>query len=539
MYDSCVIDRLKDWRFLSIALIVLASILVYAQAIGFEFLLFDDELLIIDNPKIRGLSWAYLKQIFTTYDPELYIPLTLLTHQIEYSLSGINPVIYHTTNVVLHTCNAVLVFLVFTHLINKKTALIVALLFAVHPLNAEAVAWASARKDVLSSFFFLFSLHWYLTAKKKLSVFAFLCGLLSKVSIAPLPFVLLVIDWFKDRPPDRSNIKEKLPYFILAAVFVVIALLGKSAQAAEPLIPVLLAFVSIPFYLLKLIVPTGLSIFYPFTDVVSITHPRVLIGAAILVLITVATWKCRIRKKAPFAAWLFFLLMVAPSLTNVVKGGDTGSYDLYFASDRYVYLAGLGLLLLIGTWIKESKWVYWIPLVVLFGFLGYSQVGTWRNSELLFRNATETQSNSHIAYNNLGGIMVQNKRYSEAIDLYEKSIGVKENPRALFNLGKLYAVNGRLDEAIALYERVLPYRPDDAEVYAQMGGWQLMKGRVNSALSALQKANELNPNVASVHYNLGLIYEHKGQQTEALREYKRVLELDPSDTQAQKKVGLL
>lgn len=531
-----MIARLREWRYLPVAAVILACLIVYGQTFGFEFLLFDDELLIIDNPKVRGLSLANLLQIFTTYDPELYIPLTLLTHQIEYTLFELNPAIYHLTNALLHTLNAVLVYAIITKFLHKKAALIAGLLFAVHPINAEAVAWASARKDVLASFFFLLSLYGYLSSRRKLSIVAFLCGLLSKVSIAPLPVILLVIDWMRGTKIDKSNLKEKLPYFILAIIFIVVALLGKQAQATELLIPVLLAFISIPFYLLKLLIPTNLSIFYAFTETVSFAHPQILIGAVIIILITAAAWKVRKLSKIPLGSWLFFLFMVAPSLTNVVKGGDAGSYDLYFASDRYVYLAGLGLLLFVGAQVSQQKWKLWIPVVLVFGVLGFNQTRTWSTSETLFRNAIEANSNSHVAYNNLGGIMVQNKRYEDAISLYEQSIRIKENPRALFNLGKLYAATGRSDDAIRSYEMVLKFHPEDANVFAQLGGLKLMLGDVDSAFVNLQKANALDGNLSSVHYNLGLIYEFKGEKEAAIREFRRVLDINPSDMQAKGKL---
>ncbi|KKW38838.1 hypothetical protein A2454_06485 [Candidatus Peribacteria bacterium RIFOXYC2_FULL_55_14] len=532
-----MLTRLKEWRFLPVACIILACLLVYLQAAGFEFLLFDDELLIIDNPKIRGLTFTHLLQIFTTYDPELYIPLTLLTHQIEYTLFKLNPAVYHLTNILLHTGNAVLVYCIFTKLLNRKAALIAGLLFALHPINAEAVAWASARKDLLASFFFLLALLGYLTSWKKLSLLSFLCGLLSKVSIAPLPVILLIIDWLNGVPVDRRNLKSKLPYFVLSILFGIVALFGKEAQATEPLIPLFLSFVSIPFYLLKYFIPTNLSIFYPFTDTAGFFHPRILTGAVIIILITAIAWKVRKRTRFPLASWFFFLCMLAPSLTNVMKGGDAGSYDLYFASDRYVYLAGLGVLLFVGAHITERKWQYWLPIVILFGILGFRQAGTWRSSETLFRNAVAASSNSYVAYNNLGGILAQNKQYADATALFEESIRVKENHRALFNLGKLYAVQGRSAEAIRSYERVLTFRPEDANVYAQLGGLKLLLGDVEAAFTDLQKANALDPNIPSVHYNLGLIYEYRKQKENALSEYRRVLELDPADVQAQRKLG--
>lgn len=506
----------------------------------YGFLLFDDELLIIDNPKIRGLNWANIKAIFTTYDPELYIPITLFTHQIEHTLFGLNAHVIHLVNVLLHIVSSLLVFRIFSRFFHEKVALVTGLLFAIHPLTVETVVWASARKDLLSALFFLWSFLAYLKAKERgatlwKSVIIFCFGLLSKVSIAPLPLVLLLTDWVTGRYEGWASIREKWAYFIPAIAFVIIAIAGKQTQAAHASTAVLLSFVSIPFYIGKTIVPTGLSIFYPFMDTVSLLHPRILFGILFILVVILGTWWK--RKKFPwlFYGWWVFLCLVAPSLTNVVKGGYAGTYDLYFASDRYMYLSILGVLAFVGSILthKNIKTAYIV--IGIFGILAFRQTHVWSSSDALFKNATNTSA-SYIAYNNLAGLRAQQGELQKAEELYHKSLEIKESPLAYFSLAQIVASQGRSTDAIALYQSAIQMSPKHVNAYTQLGGLLLMTGNVPAAKSALSSATNLDNNIPSVHYNLGLIYEHEKSFDLARASYEKVLALDPSDTQAAKKL---
>jgi len=148
-------------------IVLLVTLVVFLPSLFGEFLAFDDELLILDNPTVHGLSFSNIAEAFTTYDPELYIPLTLLTHQIEWSLVQDSPFLYHVTNLLLHLLSVSIVFFIVCTLLTKRIAMICALIFAIHPLQVESVAWVSGRKDLLSSVFFLASI-WSYTEWKEM-----------------------------------------------------------------------------------------------------------------------------------------------------------------------------------------------------------------------------------------------------------------------------------------------------------------------------------------------------------------------------------
>ncbi|MBI3336353.1 tetratricopeptide repeat protein [Candidatus Peregrinibacteria bacterium] len=517
-------------------LLILLPLLLYVPYLHNDFVALDDELLILDNPTAHGLSWKNIQNAFLSYDPELYIPLTLLTYQTEYGLFGQSSFPYHTTNLLLHLGSTVLLLYIFRKLLDEKTALVAALLFGIHPLNTETVMWASARKDVLMGFFFLLSMYFYMSERKRLSISAFLLACLAKVTAVTLPFILLAIDIVQKKPIDSKNIRSKLPYFIISIVFIIIALFGKHTPTSL-LTPILISFVAVPFSLGKFLLPINLSIFYPFTDDVFWNHPRILIGFLIVATITIAVWILRKRSSLPLLSWIVFLMLLAPSLTNVLKGGEYGSIDIYITSDRYMYLPMIAILPLIAYILLRRPMLFATPIIIFaLSYATYSQAKTWTNSETLFTHVIASQKNAHVAYNNLAGIYAKNREYERALKLYERSKAIKPTWRTLFNLGQIYGSLGRSPDAIDAYQELLLIRPDYAEALAQLGGLLLRQGDTGNALLLLERARMLDPNLTSVHYNLGLIYEHTGNTTRAHESFERVLQLNPSDSQAQKKL---
>ncbi len=621
------------------ALVCLVPLLLYIPILRADYVAYDDELLIVDNGKARGLSWGNVKAAFTTYDPELYIPLTLLTEQIEYSIVGKwNPAVSHGISLVLHALNAVLVFWLMTLLLGRfqrtnsrkysdsspqvpvprsqsPIPLLVALLWAVHPLNVEAVAWASARKDLLSGFFFLLSVCGYLKWREGVtlssskgdtrrvpwfdeltmtrcwywgSVLLHLLGLLAKVSIAPLPLVLLLLEWFLPRHPlpairPRAHGREAgesrvrgfrslLPFFALSILFVGIALIGKESQVRSIGVTLLAPFVAIPFYLRKLVIPTGLSILYPFTDELTIMHPAVLAGLFIASVLTLfAVWSLRWTRGIAGALGIFFLLL-APSFLNVARRGDGGIVDIIVASDRYMYLPSLALIALASCWFTphpgplprgeggNNSLFHWkravpcshlcttavrvrglflvfgfVGILGCFGFLTHRQLRVWHDSEALFRNVLAQHQASHVAANNLAGFLVKRGETAEAMALYRQSLAIRENPRALFNLGRLFIFEKNYDEALPLFERYVAMKPRDAFGRMQLGGLHLMEGRAAEARPHLAQAVALDPNLTEAHYLLGVALERLGDVKGAQREFRETLRLNPNHPHARAK----
>lgn len=523
------------------AILLVATGLIYFHSLANEFVAYDDELLIIDNPTVHGLTLTNIKTAFTSYDPELYIPVTYLLYQVEYSFFELNPVGYHAVSLLLHLAATVLVLFILKRIFDERVALILAFLFALHPLNVEAVAWASGQKDLLASFLALLSLHWYLTYKEMgnryiPSVIAFALALASKISVVLLPLTFIVFDWVRDGSVSKRSLKEKVPYATLMIIFLVVAFFGKTAQPAGIFLPVLLAFVSLPFYVGKFLVPVNLSILYPFTDAVTITHPRVLVGMLIVALAAAGIRLLR-RKRTVVAGALFFLLLLAPSLLNVLRGGEAGVADIYFASDRYVYLGIIGLLIIVGSFFTKRTAYILVPVILLFGFLTYYQSMVWKDSTSLFQHVINSHNESYVAYMNLAGLEARNGNLERAKELNAESLEIRKTSRGYYNLARIALAEGDRETAIRSFEAAAAITPDDEVIRSKLGALYLMQGNVEQALGHLQAAVVLNPNDASVHYNLGLIYEYLGDAERAREAFEKVLGIDPSDKQALKKLG--
>lgn len=532
-------------RYVPEVLIVLLTCFAYATLPWNVFVDMDDQLLIIYNQTAHGLSLANIKAAFTTYDPELYIPLTFLTYQLEYSLFGLQPGVTHVVSLLLHICSSVLLLQIFRRFFSLQVAFILSLLFALHPINTEAVAWASGRKDVLSSMFFLLSLQQYLRCREQgrslfPSIGAFFLGLLSKVSIAPLPIVLLLVDWVQGRTINKSVVLEKLPYFLLTFTFVLIALLGKP-QTGQLLPWVLLAFVGIPFYLRMYIAPYGLSMLYPFADDPSITHPWVIAGIVVVSLLTVFTLLSYRKTKVFVFAYLWFSFFIGISLPNVFKGaGDIDMVQLYFASDRYVYLAGIALLYLFGVWLSRKpsqlRYRFAICVCAVFFLLTFRQVSVWRDSVSVFTNVLATGRQSHVANLRLARIAGERGDLDTALSLYQASNDIRSTSKALLNIGQIYALQGDQRKAIETYQQVLEKWPDLADVHEHIGALYLKQGRVDQAVPYILRAIELDPTYVPAYFNLGAIFEAQGQIDDAIAAYRKVLELKPDAMQAQEKL---
>lgn len=454
-------------------LTIFVAFLGFLPALGGEFLAYDDELLVLDNPKVHGLTAEHIGQAFTTFDPELYVPATLLTYQIEWSLVGDQPWLYHATNIALHLLSIFFVFLMLRRFFSERVSILCALLFALHPIQVEAVAWISGRKDLLASMFFLASCHTYLLWQdrsegkhKLMSVGLFALGLLAKVSIAPLPVALLLLDYLGDRDITLERIKEKWPYFALSILFLIVAFVGKeSAMGASALTMGLLAFASIQLALLHVIFPVGLTIFYPFVDAVSVTHPRIWIGALVLIALVIVGWLLRKKSRMVWFAVLWFLVLIAPSLLTTVKTGELGMADIYLTSDRYAYLALLGPVIFIGWLLSRRVNIAWtaVPVLAIFAFLTFKQIGFWHDSEALFRRVIDLKQPAHVAYTNLGGFAAQEENFAEAEILFEQSLAIRRTPRVIYNLVQIKGALNKPSEARALYDEYMQLRPNDAE----------------------------------------------------------------------------
>lgn len=375
---------------LTFGFIVLALI-VYGASLQNGFILLDDPLLVQQNPVIRELTPRSIGQVFTMYDPELYIPLAFLTYQIAYQIGGLHPMIFHALNLIIHIGNALLVLWLLSLLFASKpetrnykpVTIFLGAIFLLHPLHTEAVSWIAALKDVLSAHFFLWAwvmhLRFRQTEKRmyrRASIEFFVLACLSKVTAITLPVIVLISDWHlasenvttsspgtagRTPAPGVSTfsstrerlfetrwagkvLQEFLPYFLIALIFAVIALFGKDSGALSEHVMMLtvLSGKAALLFIGKFLMPLHFSIFYPLDRTLTILSPSVILPFIALLIATAIIWIFR-RHRLLFLGWSVFLITLAPSLLNAAK-----MREYFFASDRYAYLPSIGLLIIIG-----------------------------------------------------------------------------------------------------------------------------------------------------------------------------------------------
>ncbi len=512
--------------------IILLIVLVYARSLMNGFVEWDDGLLIQNNSIIRGPTPLHLWQAFTTFDPELYIPLTFISYQLNYVVGGLAPFGYHLVNLLLHIGCTFLILLIGERITGSRAAgVIAALLFAVHPLNTEAVAWASARKDVLSAFFTLLSvylwLQWQRTERRTSywwSVVTYALALLAKVNVLVLPMVLLLIPLAEGKRPDRETLKATAPYFALSVLLGIVALVGKAGRNTGFLWEkVLIGAKAAVFYLSRIAWPFELSALYPYTHTISLQNPDILVALLICIALTIVALIFHRRWPWFLVVWCSYLLFLAPSFTNFAKGWDQ-MRDVYIGSDRYAYIAMIPVFLLLGAFIGKVLQRWKLPtvavLTVLILFLGFhaqAQSLTWHNTESLFRNVIAHYPDSHIAYGNLGAIVYQQGKGEEALQYFQKSLEIRPNSIAFFNLGYIAMEHGLDAKAEELFRKAIEQRPWDSEALTKLGVLLLKRGAVDEALTMLERAAMGRGPTAETFENLATAYERLGRLEDAIR----------------------
>jgi tetratricopeptide (TPR) repeat protein len=560
------LPRLRDLLWIITGFFVL-GLLIYAGSLHDAFVRWDDGMLIYENPAIRAINPSSIKWIFTHFDPELYIPLTFFTYQVEFAISGTQPFLYHLDNLVLHTLNALLVAWFLYLLIQRKwIAVALGLLFLVHPLNTEAVEWASARKDVLSTFFFLGSMIAYLyyqqrvmvsvdepytrgpssplgvTHKKylALSVVLFLLGLLSKVMVITLPVVLVLIDWLQSRPINRKMFTDKIAYLALAIILGLVGILGKQSIIASTTLwqKVLMGCKSISFYLHQFFWPAKLSLLYPYTKTITLASPDFFIPVIVVLILLVLIIVSRNRFRFVSVGLLFYVITVAPTLLNFSKG----DLDLYFASDRYAYVPQIGLLFIIGVLVaiatdrqtikgvtRYAPTAIGCVLIAVLSVMAYRQSLVWADTRSLFEHVIEVYPDaSYVAYNNLGNMYRLQNDLPSAIAQYRKAIAIKPHPRTYSNLGAAYRKQKDIPDALEAYKKALQLDPKSPDAHFGLGIVYADEGQFSDALAEYNTALTLNPTrPQDIYTDLGALAAVQNDFQGAVTEYQKALAIDP------------
>ncbi|MGH8092581.1 MAG: tetratricopeptide repeat protein [Chthoniobacterales bacterium] len=531
---------------------------VFGQTLEYTFLNYDDDDYVYANPNItRGLTSGGLRWAFTHVHANNWHPLTTLSHMLDCQLYGLQPWGPHLSNVLLHAAAAILLFLVLRNLTGTLwRSAFVAVLFAIHPLRAESVAWISERKDVLSGVFFMLTLWSYgryarserHSSGRYLTVLVFFAlGLMCKPTLVTLPFVLLLLDyWPLQRLPtagphktffnaSRQLILEKVPFFVLTAASCVVTILAQEQALERSFKPdfgqrIGNAVVSYAAYLGETIYPMHLAVLYPY-------HPgypgvgKALLAFLLLLAITVLFFAWRKRYPYLFVGWLWFLGMLVPMIGIVQVG-------LQSRADRYTYLPQIGLCIaatwgaaeLFGKW-RHGRAVSAVTALLLVTTLGartYDETSYWRNSETLWNHAIENTSGNPVAQTSLGTVLLKKGDMGQAARHYQEALKLEPDSVLIHSdLGKAFEREGRIDEAMAEFQKALQLKPDYADGFYDLGNACMDKGQIEQAISYYERAVQIKPELAGAYNNLGNARLRLGQLDEAIANYRKAIALRP------------
>jgi len=543
-------------------LLVLATLAVYWPVQQFDFVDFDDDIYITENPVvINGLTPEGFRWAFSSFHAGNWHPLTWLSHMLDCELFGRNPGKHHFINLLFHMANSLLLFLVFRKMTGGfwQSALTAAF-FALHPLHVESVVWLAERKDVLSTFFWMLTMLSYAAYVERTGAFryllVFVClvlGLMSKPMLVTLPFVLLLMDYWPLRrirfqrsgsqlsdtamPPIRLLL-EKVPLFAVVLLSSVVTFNAQQHGGAVKSLEVFPlgarianSVVSYISYIIKMIWPAKMAILYPYPQ--EIAWWKVAGASAILVAITVAVIRVAVKKPYAAVGWFWYLGTLVPVIGLIQVGNQS-------MADRYTYVPLVGIFIMI-VWGLSDLSAHsrhrnkWLPVsaagsIMVVMAVTMNQVTYWKNSISLYEHALAVTSDNYAIHNNLGYVLAEQGRTAEAIRHYREALRIRPGfSSAHINLGLALAKREWIEEAIYHYQEALRLKPDSAKAYNNLGAALEKQGRYDEAVTHFHEALRIQPGQAGVQNNLGVVYGRLGRYDEAVKQFLTVLQKHPGD----------
>lgn len=545
------------WLYLVVALVAGAA--VYMTLFSNEYLNYDDDLYVYENPLIRNMD---VSALFGGPYASQYSPMAMTLMSVQYKISESIQFI-RFGSLLVHLLNVLFIFLIFRKLCKEDwMAGVIALLWAVHPMQVESVAWlAAAMKIGTYTLFYLMAIWFYLrylddTNSKKflvLSLVTMLVSALCKEQAVALPIMLLAIDYFYKRPIFSGKvIAEKAPFFVISAILGMVTLQATAGALEGELIAdggnqfgfferFFLALHTVTAYIQRTIAPINLSFFYTYPLKGSIpptVYVNAILSVAMLGLLALA-WK-KENRWLTFGLLFFFINVFFPTLTSLMSVRDVLMADRYM----YVPIAGLFFILVYGLNSIKSK----IPfppqavgfvLALVFAVLGFLRVGIFQNSETLFSDVIKKESyskpplNPHLAlaFNNRG-IYKRTvlKDTKGALADYEMAIRSNASyPNAYLGRGNIYFNSGQDDKALVDYNKVAELDPKNGYNYSARGSIYAKKGQFDLALQDLNKAVEYEPYLAEAYSNRSLIFLNTDKPAKAIEDVDSYLRIRPNE----------
>jgi tetratricopeptide (TPR) repeat protein len=484
-----------------------------------------------------------------------YIPITWMSFGLDYLLWGMNPAGYHAVNLLLHALNAGLLFVIALRIFrgfeqaSPRDAIVAAalgaLVFSIHPLRVESVAWVTERRDMLSMAFYLVSLMCYLRAVSGtfstrwygVALLMFACALLSKATAVTLPVVLVLVNLyplrrFGARSQQLAVAREVLPFAALAAATGLASLFVLHPPAQLTLVEKLaVSAYSFAFYLWKTAIPLSLAPLYPLPQRVDLFGASFVVSYGVCIAYALGVGLAWRKHRGVAVGMLAFVAILLP-LLGIVQNGPQ------IAADRYTYHASIALGLLAGAalmrWNGPAARAIALGVLAWWGLLTWRQCDVWRDSDHLWSQVLRVDSSSAVALFGLGDVRIAQGRYAEALDLYQRAVRIDTAyAEGHNNLGVLYARQGDYEAAIREHRLAIGYQPLLAEAHANLGVALARTGQDSAAIVEFERTIALDPGNARAHLNLGVQLARHGRFPDAVREFEQALSLDPRLDDAQ------
>lgn len=517
-----------------------------------EFVNWDDDRNFYENEYITTINqdnfWSNTKEIFTNNVIGNYNPLSIWTFAVEKRIYGLDkPGNWHGTNVMLHLICVFFIFRICLLLgLRWQGSLFVALLFGIHPMRVESVAWVTERKDVLFGAFYLSALYFYIKGKlngKKYHAIIFtlfLLSLFSKIQAVILPLSMIAVDYYFGDKLEFKSILKKAPYFILSLIFGLVGIFFLKDQGSlENAVTypawqrIFVGSYSYLIYLVKAIIPYKMSPLYPYSpQMPAYFYPTILLFPGVI-------YGMYIMHKKKMKVWFFGLLFFSVNIVFLLQilGAGQG-----FLADRFTYIAYFGLFFIAGYYFDE--WLNEKPnlkmaliggaaaVLLAFGYMTIKQNKVWENSETLWTHVLKYYQKATLPYGNRANYLRQQGRVQEALQDYNMATSLNPTGEQAFNSrARLYFDIAKSRDTLLLalqdYNRAIELSPKNGEFLINRGATYARLGDVNKAIADINDGLALKPDHAVGYLNRSVMYNSQGKIQEALDDINSYLKLKP------------
>lgn len=521
--------------------IIAITLMVYIPVLRNGLLAWDDEPYLMKNQLVQS---GTITELLTQSVMGNYHPLTILILALEYLLFGQAPAGYHGMNLLLHLINVVLVFVVIKRL-NKGpvVALVTALLFGIHPMHVESVAWVAELKDLLYTLFFLLSCIAYLkyldgNARKYffISLLFFTASLLSKAMAVSLPVVLLLLDYFRGRKFNKIVWLEKIPFLLLSLLFGIIAIIAQGSTEAVAdhtrfsfFHRIVFASCSFLSYLGKLLLPVNLSAFYPYPVRSGDLIPGSMYLCLVIIIALIAVMFYSFRRSGNLFFGLGFFTVTIFLVLQLLPVGNA------MMADRYSYIPSIGIFFLAGVGVKfmwdkgyrNVSGTLLIAFTIFFGVQTFVRCAVWKDDLTLWNDVIKKDPAVEYAYNNRGIVLMNQERYDESVSDFSRAIELNPvYPIVFLNRGIARIRQNKYAEAIADFDKAIELKPENPDAWFNRGVALRNVGRNEEALQDFQRTLELKPQFPMAYYNRGTLNMNRKHYSEAINDFTSAIKTD-------------